>query len=410
MYLLKAPVEKYGPLPPRSALLTDEVLFTNNIALCTKYYWKKFHVLQGCVDISPKSFEDIRRSRKLRSILFHVSGGIGDVMWSMPVMKALKSLYPQAKICVATSKRTMPIFAHVLFADTCVEDEYWNLHRLIKSCDEVYDFGGIATVFKEYMKMEPVEATFKIAELPLPRERADMRPELKVSVAEGQAAADLLLEKGIDIRKDKFVVMALESSTPNRNWPYSYARDLSKMLATENIKVVWLSESQDIATTYYLPCKCGFELEARFPKPPTSLSFICPHCKNATEPLAVSQDSHVVNLAGKTDIRKAAAIIALADAFVGPNSALMVIATSFLIPSIGLFGAFDPTRISKYYDKFKYIWGKQKCSPCSEHWTECQHGHPAPCMKSIQPVEVFSEIISLISRYPRTIKEKEPIE
>ena len=117
-----------------------------------------------------------------------------------------------------------------------------------------------------------------------------------------------------------------------------------------------------------------------------------------------------VNLTGLTDLRKTMAIIALSNLYIGPNSSLMVISTALKIPTIGLFGAFDPKTRTKFYERFTALRKKVECAPCEDHWTECQYGHPAPCMKSLLPQDVLKEAVRLLKKYPRHALEKLPIE
>jgi ADP-heptose:LPS heptosyltransferase len=410
MYLLYAPTEKFGLLPPKTPLITDEVSFTNNIAYCTKFYWKKYHILQGCRDISPGWMQRMRNRRILNRILFIACGGFGDVMWTMPVMEAIRKKYPRAIILVATEERTMPIFQGVPYVNACVSSEFWNLQSLIRNSDEVFDFGGIATFLKEEMKREPVEACFFHVGLEAPKTRKEMRPHLILNIDEGKQAEATLKRGGIYPEKDKIITIALESSTPNRNWIFSYARQVSEKLVQDGYKVVWLSESKDFGDTTFSQCQCGYEFSFTSMITPESLRWQCPICKKYIEVQRFKAPDGVLNLGGKTTIREAMAIIALSDVFIGPCSGLMVIATALEVPTVGLFGAFSPHRIGKYYDKFIPLWGRPKCAPCNEHWTECRLGYPAPCMRLIQPADVLNAIYELLKKYPRQPFTKLPIE
>ena len=410
MYLLYAPPEKFNLLPPKTPLITEEVKFTNNIAYCPKFYWRKYHILQGCRDITPGLMRRLRNKRELFRILFVACGGYGDIMWTMPVMKEIRRRYPRAIILVATEEKTMPIFQGVPYANSCVSSEFWNLQNLIRSSDEVFDFGGIATFLKEEMKREPVEACFYHIGLKAPKSKKEMRPHLVLNLEEGKQAEATLRKGGISPEKDKIITIALESSTPNRNWVFSYARQVSEHLVKAGLKVIWLSESKDFGDTTFSQCKCGYEFCFTSMLTPENLRWKCPVCKEYIEVQKFKAPDGVLNLGGKTSIRQAMSVIALSDVFVGPCSGLMVIATSLEIPTIGLFGAFSPQRIAKYYEKFIPLWGKTKCAPCNEHWTECREGYPAPCMKLIQPNDVLTAIYKLLRKYPRLPAGKLPIE
>jgi ADP-heptose:LPS heptosyltransferase len=410
MYLLYAPPKKFGKLPAKTPLITEEVLFTNNVAYCAKYFWKKHHTLQGCEDMTPRWLARARQKRDLFKILFIVTGGFGDVMWCMPFMKAARMRWPRAKILVATEERTMPLFAGVPYADLCVKNEYWNLQALIRNSEEVWDFGGIATMYKKEMTMEPVDATFMVGELPRPKDRKDMRPQLVLTVEEGKAAERILKKQGLDPWRDKFVCIGLESSTPNRNWPYSYTNELTQRLLDKGIKVVWLSKNKDIGKTYAYTCGCGYEFSLATESQPDRIAWQCPACHKENDIAELKQPDGLINLAGKTNIRQAMAIIAQSNLFIGPNSALMVIGTALEIPTIGIFGAFDPKRITKYYDKFIYFWGHLDCAPCSSHWTECPKGHPAPCMRAITPAMVYEKTMQMLTKYAKDATHRRPIE
>lgn len=410
MYLLYAPPEKFRQIPPKTPLLTDEVKFTNNVAYCSKFFWKKHHVLQGCRDISPAWMVRMRRKRQLSKILLIATGGFGDVMWCMPFAKAIRVKHPRSRILVATEERTMPIFLGVPYVDLCVKDEFWNLQNLVREADEVFDFGGIATFLKKEMRLDPIEATFKTAEFPLPFSKKDCRPHLVVNLDEGKQMQARLKREGVDVTRDKIITIALESSTPNRNWPFIYSRILTELLIADGLKVVWLSEKKDFGDTYFYGCRCGYEFTVSTKTFPGSLTWTCPACQNQNSISEIKNSDGVVNLGGKTNIREAMAVIALSDMFIGPNSGLMVIATSLEIPTVGLFGAFNPRLRAKFYEKFISHWGQPPCAPCNEHWTECREGYPAPCMKLISPQSVYESVKKLLKEYPRQILGKLPIE
>jgi len=377
MFLLYAPREKFGLIPPGMFLMTPEVKFWSNVAFCPKQYWRKMHIQNGCRDISPKYFRKMRENRKLQTITIFATGGIGDSMWCMPIARALKEKHPAAHIVIITEKKNAPVWKYVPYVVGTLENAYWNVTGVMSKSDEVYDFGGVATVNKQDMKQDPIEAIFRAAEIPLPNDNSKCRPMLVVTIDEGKKAEKALKEKGINTRKDSIITIGTESSTSNRNWPMEYVKELTKALLAAGHKVIWLSREKE-----------------------NNDKFLDEETRNMGQ----------VNLSGETDIRTAMAIISLSDLFIGPNSGLMVIATSLNIPTVGLFGAFNPKLRSKFYDRFTAVWGRVSCSPCNEHWTECRYGHPAPCMKKIMPSEVYKEAVRIIKRYPRHIIEKLPIE
>ena len=410
MYLLLAPENVFGKIPPKWPLISEEVKFTNNVAYCPKFYWRKWHLAQGCKDISPAWFKKLRKTRQLTNILVIATGGIGDVLWTMPFVKALRKKFPRSKILIATEERTMPVWRGTPYADLCVKDEFWNLQSLIRNAEEVYDFGGVATMFKDQMKKDPIQAIFEVGDLPLPKDRKDLRPQLVVTIDEGKQMQAKLKEEGLDIKKDKIVSIAVASSTPNRDWPFSYTVKLTNLLLEKGYKVIWLGEDKHFEHAYVMKCDCGWESIFKSLTDKLDFTFKCPKCSSDNKVSKEEISAGLLNLCGKTNLRQVMATIALSDLYIGPNSGLMVIATALEIPTIGLFGAFDPALRTKFYDKFQAVWGKVECSPCNEHWTECKYGHPAPCMKVIEPHRILSAAEEMIIKYPRNKIGKEPIE
>jgi ADP-heptose:LPS heptosyltransferase len=377
MYLLYAPRQKFGLIPPGQSLFTEEVKFWQNVAFCPKFYWQKVHLENGCQDISPHSFKRIRNNRQLRTVTIFATGGIGDSMWAMPFARAIKEKYPQCSIIAVVDKPSKPVWQNVPYVIGTIQNAFWNVAGVVRKSDEVFDFGGIATILKKQMRLDPIEATFQMAGFPLPKEKEKCRPQLIVTIDEGKAAEKFLDNNNIKVKRDKIICIGLDASTSNRQWPFEYVKALSKDFIAEGLKVIWLGKAQ--------------EYNKKFLDKET----------NAIGAL---------NLCSETSLRQAIAILALADLYIGPNSGLMVIATSLMTPTIGIFGAFSPKIRAKFYDRFSAVWGKPKCAPCGEHWTECRLGHPAPCMKLAYPDKVYKEAKIIMAKYPRHITEKLPIE
>lgn len=377
MYLLFAPPEKFGRIPAGLQLITKEVLFYSNVAFCPKYYWYKTHLMAGCKDITPKPFKKLRAQRKLKTILIFARGGIGDTMWAMPATRALKEKFPTASIMVVCEKKHMPIWQGVPYITGTSEDGFWNVTGFMSKADEAFDFGGIVTVDQKLIKNDPILSTFRIIEQPLPRDRQKCRPMLVITVDEGKRAEKELNERGIYLSEDKIITIGTESTTSNRNWPFDYTKELTLTLTQKGYKVIWLGSDQ-AKTKDVIPCETA--------------------------------NAGALNLIANTHIRQAMAIIALSDVYIGPSSGLLCIATALEIPSIGLWGAFDPKCRSVFYDRYESLWGKAECSPCGEHWTECRHGHPSPCMKKITPPMVFYKVEEMLRRFPRDPIGKKPME
>jgi ADP-heptose:LPS heptosyltransferase len=408
MYILYAPPEKFGYIN-NVAPICESVKFFHNTALCPAQYWQKIHTLQGFKDITPKNFKKIRAGRVLKNILFICKGGIGDCMWPMPAIKAVRTKYPKAIIGIIAEKKAAAVFQHFPYANFCTPDELWNISNLLRTSQEIYDFGGIATVNKKHMNMDPIDACLDIVGAPKPKTKKDGRPHLVVTADEGKKAEAFLRRNGIEPYTKPLITIFTESSTPNRNWPFTYTQELTDKLIEAGNQVIWLSEKDDIKTNTSALCNtCGYEIVASTREDIKELKATCPACGNITT-LKHQNRQNFANLAKETSIRQTMAIVALSDLVITPVTAPIIIATSFQIPTIGLLGPFPTKHFSKYYDHFLPLEGAYSCKHCEQHWTECPEGHPSPCMRSLSVEKVFAGAIKMLKTYPPALRNKKPI-
>ncbi|WP_228488201.1 lipopolysaccharide heptosyltransferase II [Caenimonas koreensis] len=111
------------------------------------------------------------------------------------------------------------------------------------------------------------------------------------------------------------------------------------------------------------------------------------------EEIAGADPKQVVNLAGKTSLLDAFALIAAARAAVSNDSGLMHVAAAFGVPQVAVFGSSSPRHTPPLNDKAQVVWLKDDaayqppldCAPCFER--ECPLGHTR-CLVDITPERV----------------------
>jgi heptosyltransferase-2 len=104
-----------------------------------------------------------------------------------------------------------------------------------------------------------------------------------------------------------------------------------------------------------------------------------------------------LNLAGKTSLLDAFALIAQARAVVSNDSGLMHVAAAFSVPQVAVFGSSSPLHTPPLNDKAQVLWLKEDpayqppldCAPCFER--ECPLGHTR-CLYDITPEAVIARL------------------
>ncbi len=110
-----------------------------------------------------------------------------------------------------------------------------------------------------------------------------------------------------------------------------------------------------------------------------------------TEIAAASQYGAVV-AAGETSIEQAIALLSLCQGFVGNDSGSMHIAGALGIPTVGIFGSTNPVRTGPLGPHTRVLYRGIDCSPCLQR--TCQFGH-YNCLREITPSEAAAALTDL---------------
>ena len=119
-----------------------------------------------------------------------------------------------------------------------------------------------------------------------------------------------------------------------------------------------------------------------------------PLCEDIAAAVAATM---CLNLAGKTSLAEAFAVIAAAHAVISNDSGLMHVAAAFGVPQVALFGSSSPLHTPPLNDRARVLWLKQDpgyqppldCSPCFER--ECPLGHHR-CLVDMTPDRVMAAL------------------
>jgi len=107
------------------------------------------------------------------------------------------------------------------------------------------------------------------------------------------------------------------------------------------------------------------------------------------EALAAAVRSRPIIAAGATSIGELIALLALCDGFAGNDSGAMHLAAALGIPAVGIFGSTNPDRTGPIGPRSTVIYHRIECSPCLAR--TCRYGH-YDCLRGIAAGEVVAAL------------------
>ncbi len=96
--------------------------------------------------------------------------------------------------------------------------------------------------------------------------------------------------------------------------------------------------------------------------------------------------------AGQTSIGELIALLSISSAFVGNDSGCMHLASALGIPTVAIFGSTDPIRTGPSKANSRVIWHRLECSPCLAR--TCRFGH-YNCLRDVEAKETLESLSSL---------------
>ncbi len=110
------------------------------------------------------------------------------------------------------------------------------------------------------------------------------------------------------------------------------------------------------------------------------------------EQVAAACKAGAVVAAGSTSIGELVALLSLCDGFVGNDSGCAHLAGALGIATVAIFGSTNPDRTGPLGAKTRVIYRKLECSPCLAR--TCRYGH-YNCLTQIEPAELADAIHTL---------------
>lgn len=349
-----------------------------------------------------KTLAVYREAVSRKRILVIKLSALGDVILSIPSLRALRRRFPQSRISVLVDRRSRAIIRNCPYVDdTLVYQErkrwflpLWRTARILarEDFDVVVDLQNnrtshwLAALSGARIRAghadrrwsfllnhrapsadaagPPLEHQFQVLKL-VGVSEFDKQLEGWTRPEEDEAMREFLEREWVS--KSQVLVGINPGSSPRwptKQWPVESFAKLCDELAKRNIRVVLTGSEHD---------------------------------RPLAEELLNLTRNKPINAVGKTTITELASLVKRCQVFISSDSAPMHIASSMNVPLVALFGPTDPNRHLVPPTHYQVFWKEVHCSPC--YLRSCPIG--LICMKRISVQEVLDTVLHFI-------KEKSP--
>lgn len=331
-------------------------------------------------------------------IAVRVPNWIGDCIQAVPAIESLPLNYPQAEIWIVARDWVKDIFSSFAYIrGVILISGSSNWKTLRQEAQELHSYNftagllltnsfGSALLFqaakipqrwgygsdsrrflltKRVPRKNPLIITHQVQYyldliIGLGLKSASPRLSFPLTPEDKHQAENLLLDLGIDLKKQLIVLNPGAYYGPAKRWPSSYYSRLAAMLqANHSAEILIIGSSAEASLA---------------------------------EDISLPLDNKPFLLTGKTTLRQLAGVLARADLCVTNDSGPMHLATALQVPTLALFGPTDPRVTGPFQTPSGFIKKDVSCWPCS--YRECPFDHR--CMQQIKPEEVFQACQSLL--------------
>ena len=350
--------------------------------------------------------------KDIERILIVKLSSIGDVVHSLPTLKALRDAYPQAYIAWVVEEKSKDIITDNPLLDEVIifEKERWK-KELFKtkgtkeSLKDVYNFAKTLREkkFDAAIDLQGLLRSSLIAYFSGAKIRVGYRDSGEMSHIFYNLKVDSN-ESGIHaVDRHLYIAKFLGASINQVEFPLWISKEernfAKKVLSEHNISrkdlLIGLNAGASIQHNRWDKerfAKLGDILIEKHEA--NIILFGGKQDVKLVQEIYEMMRNKPINLAGKTTMKQLASIIEYCNLFIGNDTGPLHIAVAMKVPVVAIFGPADPKRTGPYGKQNIVVYKKLSCSPCFRHPT-CSD---FKCMKLISVEEVLEAAERLLSR------------
>lgn len=339
------------------------------------------------------------RNRVRRILVFHLNQ-IGDLIFTLPPLKALREAFPKAHITSVVRPHLSGLLAHSGFVDDIIERPPggpWpamglGIRQRRARPDLTIGFSHSATMtLCAWLSGSPHRTGYADSNLSrLLSHRVQVR-----GILSPKKANRLVQALGLGLDKRDYVGL-VRLSAEDREYG-------SKLVAESGLKgagpLIALAPGESTTRPYKSWSKEGFIEVARALVAEHDAEILVvggPDDRPLGDEIAESLGQHAANLAGNTTPGQLGALLEHCRLLIGIDSGPMHVAAAMSCPVVGLFGPTDPWRTGPEGEGHEVVFHEQPCWPCIHPVTPTCGDRP--CMSSITVGEVLAAASRILAR------------
>jgi len=288
-------------------------------------------------------------------LLYRIHGGIGDLLWRTPLIKAIKLKFPDSKIYVSSlGPHWKLIFKHNPYINGLIDPDLID--------------------YNEYDKIIEDELC--------PHVRCDYASKY-------EAVETLEIWSGIKIEDKTYIYIVEEKE---EKWAKAFLKNFKRPIIGVQLRASSNVRNWDFNEQYRLICMLR-DLG----------TVICFDSK----PSPLGNLDNVVSMCGGYNIREVAVVIKNLDCLVTPDTGALHFGGHFKIPTVAYFAGTDPKCRVKNYSSVKIVMQEKRpdCWPCWFHGNKCpklfgKEEVVPPCIRKIKAEDIYFKVLECL-------KEKE---